>query len=461
MPRIAASQRSLYTECLEVSGTNFLSGEIHINGAKNSALALMAASLLTDDTIFLENVPDLTDIKVMSKLLNYIGISTQQNSHTFQLNAKQIANKELPSSLVNALRASFFCIGPLLARLGEVRIPLPGGCKIGHRPIDEHIRGLKALGAFVSINDGTVIAKLPPSEKTLKGTCIKFNCQSVGATETTLMAATLAEGRTILENAAQEPEIQDLAKMLNSMGAKVKGAGTKTIIIDGVTKLNGCHHKVIPDRIEAGTFLIAAAITRSTLTIKPVTPEHLEAVIQKLRDCGCEIEVNNDNLTIIPKLITAVDITTEPYPGFPTDLQAPFMALMATAKGNSIIKETIFERRMQHVGELQKMGALIDLQGNTAFIKGVSKLVGKSISAGDLRSSAALVLASLSAKGKSNIQGVNYLDRGYEKMENKLNNVGANIIRAHRKIDSFASKSYKNKSHFLNESFSEKEKEVA
>ncbi len=430
MHSVAAIKDNIIAPYLEVGGSCRLYGEIKISGAKNSALVLMAASLLTEDKIVIKNIPQLTDIDVMSDLLLSAGVSINRKSNVIELCAKSLKTSELPYNLVHALRASFFCIGPLLARNGKVKIPLPGGCRIGARPIDEHISGLQALGAKVIIEDGVVEAKISNGRNKLLGSQVKLNCKSVGATETILMAATLAEGETIIENAAQEPEIQDLANMLNAMGAQINGAGSSKIRIKGVSKLNGSTHNVIPDRIEAGTFLIAAAITRSELSLSPVIPSHLEAVINKLKECGCEIEIKGEKIKITPKgSIKAVDITTSPFPGFPTDLQAPFMALMATAKGTSKITEKVFENRMQHVGELKRMGGSIQLNGNTAIIKGITQLSGSSLSAGDLRSSAAMIIASLSAKGISIIRGLEHLDRGYEKIETKLNQIGCNIIR--------------------------------
>ncbi len=414
---------------LKVAGKVFLSGEVNISGAKNSALILMAASLLTKEEISISNIPSLTDIHVMSSLLETKGVLIRRESGKLFLNASSLNNLELPYKLVNALRASFVCIGPLLARHGDVKIPLPGGCQIGSRPVNEHIRGLEALGAVVSLHGELVHAKLSQSQKKLQGAHIKLKCKSVGATETILMAATLASGVTVIENAAKEPEVQDLAAMLCSMGAKISGAGTNIITIQGVETLHGCKHQVIPDRIEAGTYLIAAAITRSSLSLRPANPNHLEAVLEKLQECGCKIEVEHNSITISPGKIKAVDITTAPYPGFPTDLQAPFMALMTTAKGTSQITETVFEKRMQHVSELQRMGGMIQLHGNTAFITGVPELKSANLEGGDLRSSAAMVLASLSAQGISKVQGIDYLDRGYEKMEAKLNKIGARILR--------------------------------
>ena len=414
---------------LEIQGNYALSGELKVSGAKNSALVLMAASLLTEDELLLKNVPQLTDIEVMAEILLTVGVKLKQVKDKLEIQASGLHHVELPYELVHGLRASFFCIGPLLARLGQAKIPLPGGCEIGARPVLEHIKGLKALGAYINVEHGVVTASVPGTEKRLKGADVVLDCPSVGATETILMAAVLAKGESSIENAAQEPEIQDLAKLLNSMGAKVTGAGGPKITIQGVKQLHGCDYTVMPDRIEAGTFLIAAAITRSSLRVSPVIPGHLNAVLQKLRDCGCEILVSGDAINIDPGDLQGVDITTQPFPGFPTDLQAPFMALMATAKGTSVITEKIYENRMQHVAELQRMGASIRLQGNTAIIEGVPQLSAAPVSGGDLRSTAAMVLASLSAQGTSKVEGLNHLDRGYASLEEKLNEAGARIAR--------------------------------
>ncbi len=435
MHSVGSISSNLVKPFLKVEGGKVLSGHLKISGAKNSALVLMAASLLTKETIELSNIPELTDIEVMAELLLSTGAEIKRKKNTIQITTKSLSleKSNLPYKLVHALRASFVCIGPILARLGEVKIPLPGGCRIGSRPIDEHIKGLKALGANVTIEGENVIAKTTNSLKKLVGTTIDFQCQSVGATETILMAATLAKGCTVIKNAAQEPEIQDLANLLNKMGARIKGAGSPEITIKGVNHLTGCSHKVIPDRIEAGTFLIASAITRCPLTISPVITEHLDCVLSKLKETGCAIEEEGESLKITPnKIIKAVDITTNPFPGFPTDLQAPFMALMATAKGACKIKETVFEQRMQHVGELKRMGGNIKLIQDTAYIKGVNELHATSLTGGDLRSSAAMVLASLIAKGTSIIQGLDHLDRGYENFELKLNEIGASIVRSEK-----------------------------
>ncbi|WP_320667128.1 UDP-N-acetylglucosamine 1-carboxyvinyltransferase [Prochlorococcus sp. MIT 1307] len=429
MPIAASISSKISTPHLEVQGDCILSGELKVSGAKNSALVLMAASLLTEEKLQLQNVPELTDIDVMGNILLTMGVKLKQWKDEMHIDASELHHVELPYELVHGLRASFFCIGPLLARLGQAKIPLPGGCEIGARPVLEHIRGLKALGAFINVEHGVVTASVPGTQKRLKGAEIVLDCPSVGATETILMAAVLAEGHSSIENAAQEPEVQDLSKLLNSMGAKISGAGGPKITIEGVKHLHGCDYKVIPDRIEAGTFLIAAAITRSNLSVAPVIPEHLNSLLQKLRDCGCTLEINKESIHINPGEIKGIDITTQPFPGFPTDLQAPFMALMTTAKGTSVITEKIYENRMKHVAELQRMGASIRVQGNTAVIEGVPQLSAAPVHGGDLRSTAAMVLASLSARGNSQVEGLNHLDRGYASLEEKLNSAGAHIIR--------------------------------
>ena len=424
-----ASQNSL-KECLAVRGGKTLSGTLRVSGAKNSALVLMTASLLTRDVVELCNVPELTDIAGMVDILRCLGVGVERSNNRIRLQADGLSNAEPPYELVNSLRASFFSIGPLLGRLGQAKVPLPGGCRIGARPVVEHIRGLKALGAQVTVEHGTVNAAVPGKSSRLKGASIILDCPSVGATETVLMAAVLAEGTTTIENAAQEPEVQDLAQLLNAMGAEITGAGGPVITIQGVERLHGVNnYPVIPDRIEAGTFLIAAAITGSPMRIEPVIPEHLNAVLQKLRDCGCRLDIDDAGVSITPGPLQAVDITTQPFPGFPTDLQAPFMALMSVAQGTSVITEKIYENRLQHVAELQRMGASIRVEGSTAVVEGVPQLSGAPVTGSDLRASAAMVLAGLAAKGVTRVSGLPHLDRGYDNIEKKLSSVGALIER--------------------------------
>jgi len=425
---VVPSQQILNPQ-LEIAGNRRLAGELRVSGAKNSALVLMAASLLTEDQLRLRNVPPLTDIQGMGEILASLGVTVRRGNDSLEINGSGLNQSAPPYELVNSLRASFFCIGPLLARLGIARVPLPGGCQIGTRPVVEHVKGLKALGAQVTIDHGVVSAVVPGRGHRLKGGRIHLDCPSVGATETLMMAAALAEGETVIENAALEPEVVDLAGLLLAMGARVRGAGTPTITIVGVERLHGADYAVIPDRIEAGTFLLAAAITRSTLTVGPVIPDHLRAVLTKLEEAGCRLNIDGTSVTISAEEIQAVDLRTQPFPGFPTDLQAPFMSLLATAKGTSVITENIFENRLQHVAELQRMGAAIRVQGSTAFIEGVARLSGAPVQGSDLRASAAMVLAGLAAEGITTVQGLEYLDRGYADFEGKLNRVGASIRR--------------------------------
>ncbi|MGB7565342.1 MAG: UDP-N-acetylglucosamine 1-carboxyvinyltransferase [Prochlorococcaceae cyanobacterium] len=429
MTLTAAPSQSLVTPQLEISGGRRLSGDLRVSGAKNSALVLMAACLLSEDGLRLRNVPPLTDIAAMGDILASLGVGVRRGGDWIEMDGRTLNKSAPPYELVNSLRASFFCIGPLLARLGVARVPLPGGCQIGTRPVVEHVKGLKALGAQVTIEHGVVSAVVPGRGHRLTGGRIHMDCPSVGATETLMMAAVLADGETVIENAALEPEVVDLAGLLIAMGARIRGAGTPSITIVGVERLHGADYSVIPDRIEAGTFLLAAAITRSTLRVSPVIPEHLGAVLTKLEEAGAVLEADGTALTISAETINAVDLRTQPFPGFPTDLQAPFMSLLATAKGTSVITENIFENRLQHVAELQRMGAAIRMQGNTAFIEGVHRLSGAPVQGSDLRASAAMVLAGLAAEGITRVQGLEYLDRGYADLEGKLNAVGASIRR--------------------------------
>jgi UDP-N-acetylglucosamine 1-carboxyvinyltransferase len=425
------TSQQLLTPQLEIRGGAQLQGEVKVSGAKNSALVLMTASLLSADSLRLRNMPALSDIGGMGDILATIGVRINRGSDWVELQADQLSQVSPPYELVNSLRASFFCIGPLLARLGVARVPLPGGCKIGARPVVEHVKGLKALGAQVTIEHGVVSAVVPGRGHRLTGGRIHLDCPSVGATETLMMAAALADGETVIENAAQEPEVIDLAGLIIAMGGRVRGAGTPTITIVGMEKLHGADYMVIPDRIEAGTLLLAGAITRSCIRVTPVIHEHLGAVISKLEECGCKLSNDGIGITIKADRVNSVDLRTQPFPGFPTDLQAPFMSLLATANGTSVITEAIFENRLQHIGELQRMGAAIRTQGNTAFVEGVARLSGAPVTGSDLRAAAAMVLAGLAADGVTAVQGLQHLDRGYDNLEGKLNALGASIKRTY------------------------------
>ncbi|MEM9771897.1 MAG: UDP-N-acetylglucosamine 1-carboxyvinyltransferase [Cyanobacteria bacterium P01_D01_bin.73] len=415
---------------LEVVGGRSLSGCLPVSGAKNSALVLLAASILCSDQCRLRNVPSLVDVARMAQVLEAFGIKVKRpEPNCWELDGSAIAHAQAPYEIVSKLRASFFAIGPLLARLGTARVPLPGGCAIGARPVELHVRGLKALGADVHIDGGMVHAAVPGGR--LKGAKIYLDYPSVGATETLMMAATLADGETVIENAAQEPEVVDLANLCRAMGARIKGQGTNTIVIDGVEKLHGTEYSTIPDRIEAGTFLIAGAITRSELLVGPVVPDHMTAVVAKLREVGCQVLLEQGNhLRIKPgDRLLPTDLETLPFPGFPTDMQPQFMSLLTLAEGNSIITETVFENRLRHVGELSRMGADIRVKGSTAIMAGVPFLSGAPVTATDLRASAALILAGLAARGTTIVQELKHLDRGYENIEKKLQGVGAEIRR--------------------------------
>jgi len=416
---------------LQIWGRSSLQGHVQISGAKNSALALMAGALLCPDDCRLRNVPSLVDVHRLALILAALGVKVERHGDILDINARDIGQSQAPYELVSQLRASFFVIGPLLARLGVARIPLPGGCAIGARPVDLHVRGLQAMGADVQIDRGMVNAYIPGSNRRLKGANIYLDYPSVGATETLMMAATLADGETTIENAAQEPEVVDLANLCRAMGARIRGAGTNTIVIDGVPSLHSTDYSVIPDRIEAGTFLVAGAITRSEIILSSVVPDHITAAIAKLRAIGAKVIVEAPDCLRIQGAFAHVptDIETLPYPGFPTDLQAPFMALLSLCEGNSIITETVFENRLRHVAELNRMGADIRVKGNNAVIRGVPFLSGAPVMATDLRAGAALVLAGLAAEGKTTLQGLRYIDRGYENLELKLQKLGAKIKR--------------------------------
>lgn len=416
---------------LEIWGGHRLQGNVTISGAKNSALVIMAGALLCSGDCHICNVPNLADVKKMGQVLSALGIRLEQNGDTLDINASEISTSKAPYELVTQLRASFFAIGPILARLGTAQMPLPGGCAIGARPVDLHVRGLQAMGAEVQIEHGICNAYVPGSNGRLKGAKIYLDTPSVGATETLMMAATLADGETIIENAAREPEVVDLANFCIAMGAKIQGAGTSTITIQGVSKLHSTEYTIIPDRIETGTFLVAGAITRSEITLSPVAPDHLIPVIAKLREMGVTIlEEGSDCLRVLKAdRLIAADIETLPHPGFPTDMQAPFMSLLALAEGDSLINESVFENRLRHASELNRLGADIRVKGNTAFVRGVPMLSGAPVLGTDLRASAALVVAGLAAEGKTIVQGLKFLDRGYDRMDLKLQQLGAKIQR--------------------------------
>lgn len=414
-----------------IHGGNPLNGKIEISGAKNSALPCLAATLLTAETVILHNVPYVKDLITQRRLLEDLGATVlTPELRTHKVTAKNIETFEAPYELVKTMRASVLALGPLLARFGKAKVSLPGGCAIGTRPIDLHLKAFEQLGATVSLESGDVVATAPNGR--LIGAEINFEKVTVTGTENVMMAASLAKGKSVIKNAAQEPEIEDLADLLNKMGARIKGAGTDTIEIEGVDSLGGAQHTIIPDRIETGTFIVAAAITGGELEIKNCEPKHLTAVIEKMREAGVEITELNPSTLLVKKSsggLIAKDVTTEPHPLFPTDMQAQYMALMTQAEGVSTIKETIFENRFMHASELIRMGAKIDFSGNTATVHGKTKLTGAKIIASDLRASASLVLAALCAEGETLIDRVYHIDRGYENIVKKLGEVGADIER--------------------------------
>jgi len=409
---------------LRIEGGIKLKGEVDIIGAKNSALPIMAATLLTSGENIIYNVPDLKDVHTMMNMLENFGAKLRFEDNTLYITIDEIQEVNPPEDQVKQMRASFLVAGPLLARLGKIKIPLPGGCQIGSRPVDLHLKGFQALGARVSSEHGYVELE----GKNLKGTSIYLDIPTVTGTENIIMAAVLAKGKTEIINPAKEPEVVDLADVLNKMGAKIKGAGSDRIEIEGVDSLLPFNHTVIPDRIEAGTFLVAGAITGAEVTIRNVRKDHLGAVIGKLEEMGHRIETDEDKIRIIAKSTgKACDITTAPYPGFPTDMQALFASLLGVAKGTSIITETIFDRRFGFVDELIRMGANMKVQGNTLIIVGVKRYSGASVTAGDLRAGAALVMAGLNAEGITEIAGVEHIERGYESIDRKIRSLGAEI----------------------------------
>ena len=412
---------------LSITGGNRLEGEIAISGAKNAALPILCASLLSSDDITLENVPALRDIGTTLQLLGRMGVKAHQpQAGVVTLNAAHINNLEAPYELVKTMRASILVLGPLLTRFGEARVSLPGGCAIGQRPVDQHIKGLEALGAEIHIEHGFVVARA----KRLKGATIRTDMVTVTGTENLMMAAVLAEGRTILDNAAREPEISDLAELLIKMGARIQGHGTDRIVIDGVDRLHGATHRIVADRIEAGTFLCAVGATGGDIMLRHAAPGTMGAILDKLVEAGVTIETGPDWVRgTMNRRPDAVGFRTYEYPAFPTDMQAQLMAMNTLAKGTAVIVENIFENRFMHVQELRRMGAKINIDGPTAVVTGVESLSGATVMATDLRASASLVIAGLAAEGTTTVERIYHLDRGYEHMENKLRQLGADIAR--------------------------------
>jgi UDP-N-acetylglucosamine 1-carboxyvinyltransferase len=411
---------------LSIHGGTPLSGEVRVAGAKNAALPIMAASLLTAAPFRVSNVPELNDVATMVQLLERMGVKAKRSAHAVELDASHVTEPFAPYELVKTMRASILALGPLTARFGEARVSLPGGCQIGQRPVDLHIKGLEAMGARITIEEGYIHAQA----KRLKGARIFMDTVTVTGTENLMMAASLAEGETVLENAAREPEVLDLAKCLIAMGARIRGHGTDVITIEGVRELAGVDHAVMPDRIEAGTFLVAAAATRGNVTLTDAPVASLDAVAEKLREAGAHVEANGTTVRLaMPSRPKAVSLRTAPYPGFPTDMQAQFIALNAVAEGDAFVTETIFENRFMHVQELGRLGAKIEIEGNTALVHGVERLTGAMVMATDLRASASLVIAGLVAEGGTVIDRIYHLDRGYERIESRLGLLGARIAR--------------------------------
>lgn len=424
-------------DTIHIRGNRRLNGTIPISGAKNAALPLMIAALLTNETLTLTNIPRLTDVRTLAKLLGVLGSNVERteapdaaslDGDTLSLTTPEIVSTLAPYEIVSQIRATFWVLGPLLARCRTAKVSLPGGCAIGARPVDLYLKGLQKMGAEIVVEEGYVLASAPDG---LKGAVIRSPIVSVGATHTLLMAATLAEGETILENAAREPEITDLARCLIAMGAKIEGLGTSTLRITGVKRLHGATHTVVADRIEAGTYAIAAAMTGGDVTLTGADPETFEAALSVLRAAGANVEATPGRIRITRngERLQATDVVTQVFPGFPTDLQAQFMALMTVAEGESEITETIFENRFMHVQELARFGANISLHGDKAFVHGVERLTGAPVMASDLRASAALVIAALAAEGETTINRVYHLDRGFDRMEEKLGACGAEIWR--------------------------------
>ena len=416
----------------QIHGGTPLQGRIPISGAKNAALPILAATLLTDKVSALSNVPHLNDITTMVELLGALGADVAiDESMALQVSAAQLNNQRAPYELVKTMRASILVMGPLLARFGKAEVSFPGGCAIGSRPVDLHLKGFEAMGARIDVRDGYIVAT---TESGLKGCDFTFDTVTVGGTENLVMAAVLAEGRTVLRNAAREPEITDLVAFLRGMGADIEGDDTSTLVINGVSELGASNYSVMPDRIEAGTFLVAAAATRGCITVENANAEHLGIVLEKLRDAGVEVTVEGNTITadMTEGQLTSVDLITAPYPGFPTDMQAQFTALNVVAEGVGRITETIFENRLMQAHEMSRMGANITVDGHSVIIRGKSSIDGAPVMASDLRASASLVIAGLAAKGETHVDRIYHIDRGYERIEEKLQAVGADIVRKSR-----------------------------
>lgn len=406
-----------------IRGGNPLVGEVEIGGAKNAALAILAAATMANETVLIENMPDVRDTNILLQAIESIGAIVERvDRHTVKINGSGICNLVIADDYVKKIRASYYLIGALLGKYKSAKVALPGGCNIGSRPIDQHIKGWKALGADVKIAHGLIITE---AEK-LTGSHIYMDVVSVGATINVMMSAVMAEGKTIIENAAKEPHVVDVANFLNSMGANIKGAGTDVIRIKGTNRLHGTEYTIIPDQIEAGTFMFAAAITKGDITVKNVIPKHLESISAKLAEIGCEIKESDDAVRVVAsKPLTHTQVKTLPYPGFPTDMQPQMVVTLALAKGASIVTESIFENRFKYVDEMTRMGGDIKVEGNTAFINGVEKYTGASITAPDLRAGAALVIAGLAAEGVTTVDDIKYIERGYEDFHIKLQSLGA------------------------------------
>lgn len=408
-----------------IKGGNPLVGEVEIGGAKNAALAILAAAIMTDETVLIENLPDVRDINVLLEAMQQIGAQIDRvDRHTVKINGSRIGDYSVDYEYIKKIRASYYLLGALLGKYKKAEVPLPGGCNIGSRPIDQHLKGFRALGAEVKIEYGSIMAEAAH----LRGSHIYLDVVSVGATINIMMAASMAEGNTVIENAAKEPHVVDVANFLNSMGANIKGAGTDIIRIKGVERLHSTEYSIIPDQIEAGTFMFAAAATRGDVTVKCVIPKHLEATTSKLLEIGCEIEELDDAVRVVcSKGLRSTNVKTLPYPGFPTDMQPQITATLALAKGSSIVTESIFENRFKYVDELARMGANIKVEGNTAIIEGVERYTGAQVSSPDLRAGAALVIAGLAADGITIVDDIHFIERGYERFDEKLRSLGAEI----------------------------------